>query len=155
MTAVRQIKSAAEVPSQRLARIFDYWAGRANERECFAPQRSDIRPQDLRGDLPWIWLSGYSAEDGSFGFRLAGDELKNFLGLDSSAKSLAECPRNRFFVNVENVFSQCVRSRTPLLVGPVRTTLEAKSFKTIAVLVLPLSENGADVSALFGGFEHW
>jgi len=41
----------------------------------------------------------------------------------------------------------------PVLAGPARTTFEARTHQTIAVLVLPLAENGYDVSMLFGAFE--
>ena len=48
-----------------------------------------------------------------------------------------------------------VASRKPVRVGPLRANFPGKEHLDIEVMVLPLSEDGAHVSALLGAFETW
>jgi hypothetical protein len=151
MSTLHPIHKRADVPSARLARIYDYWLRLKGDR--IGPPRSVIEPTSLRGDLPWVWLVDVFDGGEDFGFRLAGGQLKQFMGHNYAGKRISEVPQSTFFKNVGTVFSTCVASRQPLLVGPARTTLKDKSHLEITVLVLPMSENNKDVSMLFGGFE--
>jgi hypothetical protein len=150
MSTLHPIHKRADIPSPRLARIYDYWHRLKGDR--IGPSRSVIDPASLRGDLPWVWLVDVFDGD-DFGFRVAGGQLKQFMGHNYAGKRLSEVPQSAFFKNVGTVFATCVSSRQPLLVGPARTTLKDKTHLEITVLVLPLSENNKDVSMIFGGFE--
>ncbi|MBP6013954.1 MAG: PAS domain-containing protein [Alphaproteobacteria bacterium] len=148
--AVRRVCTRDDVSCERLARIFDYWHNKARGR--IAPSREEISPAELRADLPWVWLADVLDGGDDFGFRLAGEQLRRFLG-PTSATRLSECQQSPFFNNAGRVFRRCVEIREPLMVGPNTSTYESKSFLTTSVLVLPLSSNGIDISMLFGAFE--
>jgi hypothetical protein len=147
---MRIITPESRIASERLSRVLDYWRGKARRR---LPARGDIQPTELRGDLPAVWLAEVIDGGADFGFRLAGEDLRQFLGAQYHGKLLSACPKTTFFANVRKVFSLCVEARLPVITGPAPTTHEARTFQTISVLVLPLAEDGQDVTMLFGAFE--
>ena len=151
MSSLQVLQSGSEISSPRLGRLYDYWLGLKGNR--VGPKREQIEPATIRGDLPFVWLVEVLDGGEDFYFRLAGSELKSFMGHDNAGKRLSERPQTPYFKNVRRVFSACVSERLPILVGPVRTSFPERSHLAITVLTMPLSENGRDVSMLFGGFE--
>jgi hypothetical protein len=53
------------------------------------------------------------------------------------------------------MFSACVAARAPVTSGVRQATYPGKDFLEVEAMVLPISDNGSDVTHLFGAFETW
>ena len=118
-----------------------------------APQRADISPHELKFALLWFWM--WEVVDGGkdFAFRLAGERIKTFMGDLAKLQRVSQFPPSDFTKEVHYVFTECVKTRTPLIVGPARTLYAPRNYRVVTNLVMPLSENGRDVSMLIGATE--
>jgi len=147
----RPISDPAKIASDVLRRLFEYWLTKKADRA--APTRADISPRELKFALPWFWM--WDVVDGGedFGFRLAGERIKTFMGDLAKAQRLSDFPQSDFTDEVRYVFSECVKTRMPLIVGPARTLYAPRNYRVVTNLVMPLSENGRDVSMLIGATE--
>jgi hypothetical protein len=146
-----EFKAAELVTSDKLADIFGIWNALSGER--FAPKREEITPSKLRSLLPWTWLVDVIDGGKDYRFRVAGDRIVEYLGSRHAGKNLSELRGPAFFELMHEIFSYTVKYKRPIAHGPLRsshrTSLESE------VLVLPLSDDGENVTALFGGFEAW
>jgi hypothetical protein len=151
MNLPRVITDADDIPSGALRRVFATWRALAGER--VAPRRSEISPAAFRFALPILWL--WDVVDGGqdFSFRLAGERIKAFMRIDHGSKLLSQFPKTNFSDEVRYVFSRCVETSRPLIVGPAPMTYELRRHHIVTVIVLPLCENGAEVTHLLGASE--
>jgi hypothetical protein len=151
MNLPRLITGADDVPSTVLRRVFAHWRALAGER--IAPRRNEISPADLKFALPILWM--WDVVDGGkdFEFRLAGERIRSFINIDYRHKRLSAFPRTAFSDEVGQVFARCVEMRRPLIVGPAPMTYEPRRHHIVTTIVLPLSENGVDVTNLIGATE--
>lgn len=151
MNLPRLIEKADDIPSVELRRLYAAWKGRAGDR--IGPRRDEISPAELKFALPMLWL--WDVVDGGqdYAFRLAGERIKTFMNIDFATKRLSQFPKTLFSDEVRLVFSHCVNDRKPLIVGPAPMTYELRKHHTVTVIVLPLSDNGADVTGLLGATE--
>lgn len=151
MNLPRAIASADDIPSAFLGRIFAYWRSKAGART--GPRRDEIRPAELKFALPWLWMWDVVDGGADFAFRLGGERIKAFMNIDFGYKRLSQFPRSEFSDEVRHVFTYCVETRAPLIVGPAPMTYELRSYQTVTVIVLPLSEDGVEVTTLLGATE--
>lgn len=113
------------------------------------PSRRDIDPLSLGPVLPYIWLSDYEADHGTFRYRLAGEEVNAVFGSRITGKLLSEIVKGQRFTNVNQLFLRVISERTAMHAeGPVyrctdRMTLGER-------LVLPLSSDGKAADGLIG-----
>jgi hypothetical protein len=151
MTVAVNFKSANCLVSERLAGALDAWnrvrAGR------FAPTREEITPALLRSVLPSIWMIDVVDDGKDFRFRFAGDRVIQFMGRRYAGSLLSEHIETPFFQRMRAILSECVRSRNPVAVGPLRSNLSGREFLDMEVVVMPLSEDGTTVSCLFGAMD--
>jgi hypothetical protein len=151
MTVAVSFKSVEHLVSERLVGVLDAWkrmaAGRA------APRREEITPALLRTALPWIWMVDVVDGGKDFRFRLAGDRVIQFLGRRYAGELISESLDNPFFQRMRAILAECTEHKKPLAVGPLRSNLKGKEFFEIEIVVMPLSENGRQVSALFGAMD--
>jgi hypothetical protein len=68
---------------------------------------------------------------------------------------LSEKRGTEFFDNMDRLFKRCVTAMQPVSSGPVQASLQGKEFLEIEALVLPLSDDAATVTGLFGAFDSW
>src|SRR5258706_7860797 len=148
MNLPRPINDASEIQSDLLSRVFVWWRTKAGARP--APNRDEISPSELKFALPSLWM--WQVEDGGadFTFRLGGEHVRNFMGPNFPYRRLSEFPKSEFANEVRLVFGACVTTRTPLIVGPARTTYELRNYRTVTNIVLPVFDNGVDVATLLG-----
>ena len=151
MLAERIIERADQIDGERLHAMYVYWRAKAAGR--IGPPREAIRPEEIKKLLPWIWLVDVLDAGVDYRFRLGGEEIVKFIGAPLAGTMLSAQPRVSFFQNLRARFDACVRAKAPIMVGPARTTHQPSSFLEISALLLPSSENGADVSMLFGAIE--
>lgn len=124
-----------------------------------APRRQDITLAMVRGLSQWLWRADPIREGQDFHFRMAGDRIEQFYGRRFSGLFLSElyppsAPPD-FVRSVQNSFGQCIKQHLPQLVGPYTSEYPGKEHWEIEVLILPLSENGTDVSSMIGTMECW
>jgi hypothetical protein len=75
------------------------------------------------------------------------------MNIDYRHKRLSDFPRTTFAEEVRHVFAECIETRRPLIVGPAAMTYEPRRHHIVTVIVLPLSENGSDVTNILGATE--
>lgn len=132
---------------RRLALFLDHYLDVRTERSM--PSRRDIDPLSLGPVLPFIWLSDYEADAGTFRYRLAGEEVNAVFGLRITGKLLSEIVKGPRFSRVNELFLRVVNEGIALHAeGPVyrctdRMTLGER-------LVLPLSSDGQTADGLIG-----
>lgn len=146
-------KSPETVTSDKLAKIHQIWRELAGSR--IAPARADIAPARLRALLPWTWLVDVIGNGEDFRFRIAGERVVEYLGARHSGKRLSELRGPKFFELMHGLFSYAVKHKRPVLHGPLKSALAGRDHYEAEVLILPLSDDGERVTALFGGFDVW
>lgn len=151
MQAERIIERADQIQGERLRALYAYWRAKAADR--IGPQREEIRPEEIKKLLPWIWLADVVDGGVDYRFRLGGEEIVKFMGTRLAGTLLSAQPPVSFFQNMRARFDACVRAKAPIMIGPARTTHQPSSFLEVSALLLPSSENGVDVSMLFGAIE--
>jgi hypothetical protein len=148
-----EFKAAEFVTSDKLTDILRVWNALSGER--FAPRREEITPSKLRSLLPWTWVVDVIDDGRDFRFRVAGDRIVEYLGGRHAGRNLSELRGPAFFELMHDLFSYTVKYRRPIAHGPLRSSHPQRASFEAEVLVLPLSEDGENVTALFGGFEAW
>jgi hypothetical protein len=144
---------AQKLTSDKLKAAYAVWAAARAGR--IGPRRDEIVPANLRGVLPFTFTMDVVDAGKDFRFRFAGDRIIQFMGRRFAGSLLSEQTHSTFFDNMRTVFSACVAARAPITSGVRQATYPGKDFLEVEAMVLPLSENGVDVTHLFGAFESW
>jgi hypothetical protein len=143
------LNSKADLQSPRLVQLFDYWTRLRGPR--IAPALREIDPREISQLLPWIWLADVVDDGEDFGFRLGGERIIEYVGRRLSGARLNFFRGQPFFETMRDAFKLCVETKAPVVRGPTRSTLEARNYQDMQVLLLPLSANGETITQLFGG----
>jgi hypothetical protein len=151
MTVAVSYKSANQLVSEKLVGALDAWKRVAAGR--LAPKREEITPALLRNVLPSIWMIDVIDGGKDFRFRFAGDRVIQFMGRRYAGELLSEHVDTPFFQRMKAILVECIRTRTPVAVGPLRSMLPDKDYLEMEVAVMPLSEDGETVSCLFGAMD--
>jgi hypothetical protein len=141
------------VTSDRLRAVYATWKQIAAGR--VGPRRAEFTPAQLRQATSWTFA--VEILDGGRDFRcgFTGDRLVQFLDQPCTAPTLAGLRGIHFFDKAEELFRRCLASRKPLVSGPKPTHYQGKEHLEREVLVLPLSEDGVNVTGLAGAFDTW
>jgi hypothetical protein len=142
---------AAGLTSEKLRTVHGLW--RALAADGLGPKRGQITPAQLRGTMPWTFIMETAGKD--FRFSFAGDRIVQFMGKAHAGTLLSSLLGTPFYDGMNRFFAGAVASRRPMRVGPLRANLPGKEHLEMEVIVLPLSEDGAQVNALLGAFETW
>lgn len=146
---VPAIKTPDELISQQLKRAHLNWVTLAAGR--LAPTRREISPAKFKDVLPSIFLIDVinGAED--FRFSLGGDRLVRFLSERFGPGALLSSTKgSEFYERCTRVFRHCVTARKPIAVGPAKAALPGREFMQIETLVMPLSDDGQNVTGILG-----
>ena len=149
----RVIENASPIISERLRQLYDYWADVKGKR--FAPARKEINPVKLRDHLGWIWLMDVIDDGEDFRFRLGGDRIVQFLGERLAGLRLKEVqPKSPvFFGRFFDLAALATKKKKPVLGGPTQTAYEPKAYLEVEAVLLPLSDDGVNVTGLLGSIE--
>lgn len=153
MDSQHRFKSPGELVSRPLTDIHALWAQLANGR--LAPRRDELSPAVIRGLLPYTFVMDVIAQGEDFRFGFAGDRIIQFMGRRFAGMLLSEFSGTPIFDNMHRIYSACVKERRPLANGPMQANHEPKNFLEMEVLILPVSEDGAAVSAILGAMDTW
>ncbi|HUO87711.1 MAG TPA: PAS domain-containing protein [Rhizomicrobium sp.] len=142
---------ARAIASDKLLVIYGVWKELRGGR--IGPRRSELTPSHLRRATPWAFTVDLIGDDFRFGF--AGDRLMQFLETRCATPNLSGLREIAFFAAAEKLFRRCVETRKPLVSGPKPTFYRGKEHLERQVLLLPLSDDGLDVTGLLGAFDTW
>jgi hypothetical protein len=143
------LTSKADLTSPRLVQLYDYWNKLRGPR--IAPALREVDPREIAAVLPWVWLADVVDGGDDFGFRLGGERVIEYVGRRLSGARLNFFRGQPFFETMRGAFELCIKTKAPVIRGPARSTLEARSYQDIQVLLLPLSADGETITHLFGG----
>ena len=120
-----------------------------------APRREEVTLSLVRNLAPWLWTVDVIDKGADFRFRLAGDNIIQFLDGLHAGMLLSELPESPFYERLRHTLTHCAEYKRPVAVGPVHSTLEGKEHWEMEALVLPLSEDGETINCLMGVLELW
>jgi hypothetical protein len=133
-----------------LQAVLAFW--RAKHAGGRLPRRADIDPMALRSHLGRLFLIDVLPGATEFRFRLIGSKLAHRYGRDSTGKLLTECfPEESRPVGewLRARYQTVVRRKIPVLTrAPLVQT--GREFTDAVAIHLPLSEDGEQVSMIFG-----
>lgn len=137
--------------SENLIGVYEAWKRLTGER--LAPKREEITPALLKSALPSIWMIDVVDGGRDYRFRLAGDRIIQFMGRRYAGHLLSEFDRQPFFDHMRAILKACTEQKRPLMAGPGRSKMAGREFSELEVVVLPLSEDGKNVTTIFGAME--
>ncbi len=142
---------SGQLISDRLKAVHALWHDLKGDQ--IGPKRGQITPARLRTNMPWTFMMEVAGND--FRFSFAGDRIVQFFGVAHAGTLLSTLLGTPFFDGMNRFFTGAIAARQPLRAGPVRASFPGKEHLEMEVIVLPLSEDGTRISALFGAFETW
>ena len=142
-----KLESFGHVENRTIRRLIGYWFDKRGERPMLA--LGDIDPIEIPWALGGIWLSDYLAESDRFRCRIAGEKINAFWGRSIAGKHLDEIvPPDRLEAMVEKV--RTARELPAIVHDRVCVSLTDQIAKNGERIILPLSDDGAQVNALLG-----
>ena len=141
------VDSFEHVRKPALRHVISYWFDTCGGRPM--PARRDISPIEIPSVLSQIWLCDYLSESDRFRYRLAGEEINDFWGLNLSGKYLDEIvPANRQ-ASVTNRARMAIE--LPAIVyDRACLSLTEEITRNGERIIPPLSDDGRTVNALLG-----
>jgi hypothetical protein len=144
---------ARAITSDKLLAIYAVWKELSAGR--IGPRRNELTPAHLRRATPWAFTVDLIGTGEDFRFGFAGDRLVQFLEQRCATPNLSGLRDISFFASAEALFRQCAETRKPLISGPKPTFYKGKEHLEREVLLLPLSDDGVQVTGLLGAFDTW
>jgi hypothetical protein len=128
-----------------LMRVLAYWNEKRQGR--FAPRRADLDPADLVDVLPRIMLADVLRDPLDFHYRLSGTGILNVHGQEMTERRPRDLAPAEFGNLIYDHYCEAVRRRVPLMHLILLDTLDRS--RSYVRLLMPLSEDGAEVTMLF------
>jgi hypothetical protein len=153
MRAQMPLKSADQLVGEKNRALLAIWQDAAGGRA--APRREDITLARLRGLSACIWIADVVDDGKDFRFRLIGDRIQQFYGLNFGGQYLSALPDRTFAGKLSALQMQCVAAAGPVAYGPAPSSYTDKSHFEVEAILLPLSDDGSRITALIGLIEFW
>jgi len=118
------------------------------------PRRQDIRPSDMKAQLPHILLADVIAGGEDFRYRLIGGELQRYFKSNPSGRLMSEAllPFGADTIRrTIGTYGEVVRRRVPLRVFGTGALYD-QAAKSFDALLTPLSDDGETVNMVLGTF---
>ncbi len=128
----------------RLRRFFAYWQEKRAGREF--PRRADIDPVDFAYLLGQIALVDIHDDPRIYRWRLVGMWWREKFGIEATGMWVDDWPFEDQRRAVRSTYDRVVAERRPLLFDR-SVLLDGRRFDS-KMLLLPLSENGTDISMI-------
>ena len=153
MTLQKPLKSVNAIVGEKSRTIYALWKKLAGNR--MAPKRKEITLALVGNLSSWMWTADVVDNGADFRFRLVGDRLAQFFERRVIGLLLSEFPNNPFFERTRQAITYCVKHKQPIAAGSARSSYENKDHWETEAIVLPLSEDGENVTSLMGVFDFW
>ena len=140
--------------SKKNASIYAHWVGACGDRDM--PKRADITPEGIKRELPYIYIAEVMKDDlGTwFRFRLMGTKLVENLKQDGTGKMLLDLQIGGWEVEWRKNLVHVINMKMPV-VDESTITVESGLKLDIEHLAMPLSEDGENVSRIFGAIDFY
>lgn len=137
--------------SEKLRPLFLYWIAARGEK--LMPSRADIDPVDMPWKLlPHIVLVDVLMSPRRFRYRVMGTEITTMLGLDWTGRFVDELPKAGNSVHEQ--YAKAVKDGAPAVFVDDSKMYDSSLMQHKLVryerLLLPLSEDGSEISMLLG-----
>ena len=140
--------------SRKNAVIYAHWVNACQER--MMPRRQDIAPDQIKSQLPYVYIAEVMTDDlGTwFRFRLMGTKLVENLKQEGTGKMLLDLQIGGWEVEWRKNLVHVLNMKMPV-VDESTITVESGVKLDVEHLALPLSEDGATVSRILGAIDFY
>lgn len=150
--AVLAPKAAMPPCDKRIGELYRYWLSRWPAPDLL-PGRQHCSPSDIPDLLPWVWLADVHRNPLRLKYRLVGTACVEATGSETTGRWLdevhpdfrASALHSHFEAVAERAQVSHYRGR-PLYISAI---YEARKWKTLERLILPLARDGLNVDMLF------
>ncbi len=127
--------------------VYEYWLGKCVRGRL--PRRPDLRPEEMRAFLPYVFLVDVTQAPLAFRFRLVGTKITEWAGMEFTGLAVGEEAYGPHWRRVFDRYAGVVESRRPQL-DIWDAPWVSREFVRYERLVAPLSTDGEVIDMLFG-----
>ena len=127
--------------------VYEYWLGKCIRGRL--PGRADLRPEEMSGLLPYVFLVDVTRAPLAFRFRLVGTKITEWSGKEYTGLPVDEDAYGPQWRRVFEAYVNVVEGRRPRLDIWDAPWL-SREFVRYERLVAPLSSDGQEIDMLFG-----
>lgn len=139
--------SALRLDHPGFVELYAYWDDKRAGR--WAPARKDIDPVEIPHLLPNMFIYEVTRDPLDYRMVLFGTSLAILFGADLTNRTFDEIFSGPSAANIRRDYDQVVESREPLVTFHSAQWID-RDFVSYQRLVLPLSDDGKDVTKLIG-----
>ena len=142
----------------KLAGLFQYWRGLSRDGQV--PRRRDIDPVALSKALPYLQLLNAGPTPDDLRYRLVGSSIVEAFGFEPGHLSRGEIKHRRVTPDHWPTFDETsqqthdVAARGLVSYSHDHMTSYSRDYLAYARLLLPISEDGARITGIFGAIYH-
>ncbi|HEX9463878.1 MAG TPA: PAS domain-containing protein [Alphaproteobacteria bacterium] len=126
---------------------YEYWLGKCSGDRL--PRRADVKPAEMRGMLPYVFLVDVTHAPLVFRYRLVGSRITDWAEREYTGRAVDERDYGPHWQRVFDMYASVVATR-----GPRRDIYTApwvsREFYHYERVVAPLSNDGTIIDMLFG-----
>ena len=126
---------------------YTYWLGKCVRGRL--PRRADLRPEEMRAVLPYVFLVDVTHAPLAFRFRLVGTKITEWAEKEYTGLTVDEATYGPQWRRVFDVYAEVVNSRRPRL-DIWDAPWVSREFVHYERLIAPLSSDGETIDMLFG-----
>lgn len=138
---------SSAIKTRAVRQTYEYWLGKSAAGRV--PRRTDIKPEELRTALPYIFLVDVSLDPLGFRFRLVGTAINEWAGKEYTRVAVTAAEYGPEWLRVFESYRAVVDTCAPQLdeyFAPWRD----RQFRYYERMIAPLSQDGDRIDMLFG-----
>lgn len=141
---------SSERASEAAVRLHDYWASKRQAPDM-VPSRGDIRPEEIKPLLPFLWIMDFERQTRTFRYRLIGTAVVEGVGRDYTGRTLDEChPNTGAYEFATRALMQILEDRQPLWRRGVPMFHHETEALRLENLALPLASDRRTADQVLG-----
>lgn len=126
---------------------YHYWLGKCVRGRL--PRRADLRPEEMRAFLPYVFLVDVVPAPLGFRFRLVGTQVTAWAEKEYTGRAVDERDYGPQWRRIFDIYAAVVASRRPRL-DIYDAPWVSREFVRYERLIAPLSSDGQAIDMLFG-----
>ena len=137
----------SQFKSPPVRRLAEYWFSKVAPGRL--PSRADIKPEEMRRDLPFVYLIDVASDPLRFRYRLVGTRVSEWTGRDFTGAAVNETEYGPQWQRIFADYQAVTESKAPAYTemhGP----WVAKEYRYYERFLAPLARDGSTVDMLFG-----
>jgi hypothetical protein len=138
--------------SKKNSALYAHWVSACRDREM--PTRADINPEEIKRELPYVYIAEVMKDDLGvwFRFRLMGTKLVESLKQEGTGKMLLDLQIGGWEVEWRKNLVHVISMKMPVVDESTITVSNGLKLD-IEHLAMPISEDGVTVSRIFGAID--